>query len=713
MGAVSFSLDTRLVERLRNALPISLLVETGTFKGDTAVAVLPHVERVITIEQSEALWREAAARFAGDARVEVVRGDSATELARIAASLAGQPVVFFLDAHWCVATHTAGKHSQCPLLEELDAIGRLGPQSVVLIDDARLFLAPPPEPHDVTHWPSFDEIVRRLHVLSEQHEIMVVNDVIAFYPPAAREAIHSYAREHGVDWLRARQSLEENDALRHAVEEKETVLHELDEAARQRLEDLHTNVEALRDAHEAVQQTQEALKETQDALRETQDALHETQEALREKQEALHETQEALREKQEALRETQDALHETQEALHETQEALREKHNALIDAQAAVLQKEAALAAKDAALASHEAALRQANNELIAKERVIQGLRRVVEPLVAVKRAVRSVGGMVRPLGGAVRPLAAPWRFLRAQARDARRMLRPRLGVLYQHPPIELGLPQSIPPAGAGLPSISLVTPSFRQAGFIGRTIESVISQAYPRLEYFVQDGGSDDGTVDVLRRYEDKIAGWDSTPDSGQSQAINRAFALTSGEIMGWLNSDDILLPGALNAVGTFFAAHPEIDVVYGHRVLIDGNDAEIGRWIMPPHDDEVLSWADFVPQETLFWRRGAWEKAGGRIDESFRFAMDWDLIVRFRDAGARFARLPRFIGGFRIHPQQKTSAAINEVGFREMNRIRERVLGRVPSPIEVRRAVAPYLLRHLASDLAWRARKRLGATS
>jgi carbamoyltransferase len=91
----------------------------------------------------------------------------------------------------------------------------------------------------------------------------------------------------------------------------------------------------------------------------------------------------------------------------------------------------------------------------------------------------------------------------------------------------------------------------------------------------------------------------------------------------------------------------------------------------------------------------------------------MDWDLIVRFRDVGARFARLPRFIGGFRIHPHQKTSAAINEVGFQEMNRIRERVLGRVPSPIEVRRAVAPYLLRHLATDLAWRARKRLGAAS
>jgi len=99
-----------------------------------------------------------------------------------------------------------------------------------------------------------------------------------------------------------------------------------------------------------------------------------------------------------------------------------------------------------------------------------------------------------------------------------------------------------------------------------------------------------------------------------------------------------------------------------------------------------------------------------GGRIDESFRFAMDWDLLVRFRDAGARFARLPRFIGGFRIHPQQKTAAAIAKIGFEEMDRIRKRALGRVPSRNELRRALIPYLIRHLATDLGWRVKTRLG---
>ena len=146
---------------------------------------------------------------------------------------------------------------------------------------------------------------------------------------------------------------------------------------------------------------------------------------------------------------------------------------------------------------------------------------------------------------------------------------------------------------------------------------------------------------------------------------------------------------------------------------MLIDEDDRQIGRWVMPAHDDAVLSWADFVPQETLFWRRQIWDKAGGKVDESFRFALDWDLLVRFREAGARFARLPRFLGGFRIHSQQKTSASIAEIGFQEMDRIRERVLGRVPSRIEVRNAIAPYMLKHVLSDLPWRIRERLGGAA
>jgi len=259
------------------------------------------------------------------------------------------------------------------------------------------------------------------------------------------------------------------------------------------------------------------------------------------------------------------------------------------------------------------------------------------------------------------------------------------------------------------LPKISIVTPSFKHARFIERTIKSVLNQNYPNLEYFVQDGGSHDGTAEILSYYENQLLKWESRPDSGQSQAINYGFTNTNGEIMAWVNSDDLLLPGTLDYIADYFNQHPEIDVVYGNRILIDENDNQIGRWIMPQHNDDVLSWQDYIPQETLFWRRDIWERAGGCIDESYQFAMDWDLLVRFREAGARFSRLPRFLGCFRIHSHQKTLITINDVGLKEMDRIRERSLGYVPSRNAIRLHTWPYLIRHIITDRWWLIRSSL----
>jgi GT2 family glycosyltransferase len=174
----------------------------------------------------------------------------------------------------------------------------------------------------------------------------------------------------------------------------------------------------------------------------------------------------------------------------------------------------------------------------------------------------------------------------------------------------------------------------------------------------------------------------------------------------MAWLNSDDMLLPGSLAYVGRYFAEHPEVDVVYGHRVLIDTSDREIGRWVMPAHDDEVLSWADYVPQETLFWRRDVWERAGGTLNEELRFALDWDLLLRLRDAGATIVRLPRFLGAFRIHEEQKSSAQVGTLGRGEMDRLRRRVHGRRVSPEETAAATRSYLRRHLLLDKLQRLR-------
>jgi hypothetical protein len=165
----------------------------------------------------------------------------------------------------------------------------------------------------------------------------------------------------------------------------------------------------------------------------------------------------------------------------------------------------------------------------------------------------------------------------------------------------------------------------------------------------------------------------------------------------MGYLNSDDLLLPGALASVGNFFAQHPEVDVVYGHRVIIDEQDREIGRWVLPPHEDRVFIWNNYVPQETLFWRRRLWDSVGAAFDEGLHYALDWDLLLRFRAAGAVFARLPRFLGAFRVHVRQKSLARLADLGEPEMRRVRERLHGRPISRREARRRAFPFLCKHI----------------
>ncbi len=297
-------------------------------------------------------------------------------------------------------------------------------------------------------------------------------------------------------------------------------------------------------------------------------------------------------------------------------------------------------------------------------------------------------------------------------ARDrARYALSPRLGVLHNYPPRPTVVTEhKTAPARwtpkCPLPTVSIVTPSYNQAHFIRATIDSVVGQDYPLLDYWVQDGNSSDDTAAVLAEMLDERdeAGWESVPDDGFADAINRGFVRSSGEIMAWLNSDDVLLPGTVDYVARFFAAHPEVDVVYGHRVIIDGDGDEIGLWVMPPHDDHVLSYADYVPQETMFWRRSIWEKAGGQIDESLDFAIDWDLILRFRAAGATFRRLPRFMGCFRVHETQKTSAEILERGEAEMMKLRARELGRQVDYPEINEEIRSYLKQHVVHHGLWK---------
>ena len=284
-----------------------------------------------------------------------------------------------------------------------------------------------------------------------------------------------------------------------------------------------------------------------------------------------------------------------------------------------------------------------------------------------------------------------------ARASSRSSWLRPPMWTFEQYLPRTLDL-AAFPPAPA-LPAevarIALVTPSYNHARYLDATIDSVLAQNYPNLHYHVQDGGSADGTVERLKARGDRIS-WRSARDNGQSHAINLGFDGVDSEIMAYLNSDDTLLPGTLAYVANFFRAHPDVDIVYGHRVFIDRDGHEVGRAVFPAHDGKTLQYADYIPQETMFWRRRVWDVLKS-IDENFHYAMDWDFILRAQDAGFSFARLPRFLACFRVHDEQKT-AATYDVGAREMQTLRLRCLGFLPSPVQIRGAVAPYVARQLA---------------
>jgi len=173
----------------------------------------------------------------------------------------------------------------------------------------------------------------------------------------------------------------------------------------------------------------------------------------------------------------------------------------------------------------------------------------------------------------------------------------------------------------------------------------------------------------------------------------------------MAWINSDDFYMPGALQFVAEYFARNPDVDVVYGHRVVVNREGQEIARWYLPQHDPEVLRLNDFVPQETLFWRRRIWDKVGG-IDTSFQFAMDWDLLLRFQEAGAKIVRLPYFLACFRVHPQQKTSALISTQGQAEIDALRRRTFGREITPDDLlkNKSLQRYLRKSAWIEQLWK---------
>lgn len=228
-------------------------------------------------------------------------------------------------------------------------------------------------------------------------------------------------------------------------------------------------------------------------------------------------------------------------------------------------------------------------------------------------------------------------------------------------------------------PPISIVTCSYQQGRYLGATIRSVLDQDIPGIEYIIIDGGSSDESVEVIRRHEPGLAYWVSEPDRGQTDALIKGFARAGGDIQGWLCSDDLLLPGALERVLRYFAAHPEVDAVYGDALWIDAE----GRFLRPKKEigfNRFIYLFDhnYIAQPSMFWRRRLYDEVGG-LDPQFNLAMDSDLWERF-SRRTRIVHLPAYLSCMRFYPQQKTRA-LRPAGRLEDDRIRRRsALARLP---------------------------------
>ena len=223
-------------------------------------------------------------------------------------------------------------------------------------------------------------------------------------------------------------------------------------------------------------------------------------------------------------------------------------------------------------------------------------------------------------------------------------------------------------------PKISIITPSYNQGVFLEQTIRSVLEQDYPNLEYIIIDGGSTDTSVDIIKKYADKLAYWVSEKDQGQTDAINKGFKKSTGEIVAWLNSDDVYCPDTLQAVADAFRADPNLDFVFGNKLAVDENEITF-------RDDRHtrFSFAALILQGSIlsqcasFWKRKLFEKHG-YLDESLRFCMDYEFFCRIgQHIKTRYVR--KNFAKFRWHSDSKSST-IQDVRLDEHNMIKNRYL-------------------------------------
>jgi glycosyltransferase involved in cell wall biosynthesis len=232
-------------------------------------------------------------------------------------------------------------------------------------------------------------------------------------------------------------------------------------------------------------------------------------------------------------------------------------------------------------------------------------------------------------------------------------------------------LPEKMPD-GSEWPRLSIVTPSYNQGKFIEATIRSVLLQGYPNLEYIIIDGGSTDNSVETIKKYDKYLFYWHSKKDRGQADAINQGLEKSSGQILGWINSDDVYVKGTFNKIAKAFHFQPNCIVVHGNRILINEIGEVTGWMCLPPFDPKALIYN--VCSETAFWQRAVMKEAG-ILNASLQFAIDLEFFGRLYKYG-EFMKLNEYLGYFRCYSENKSSTMAH-IGREEAAREWRRLFG------------------------------------
>ena len=250
-------------------------------------------------------------------------------------------------------------------------------------------------------------------------------------------------------------------------------------------------------------------------------------------------------------------------------------------------------------------------------------------------------------------------------------------------------------------PKISIVTPSMNQGIFLESTILSVLGQGYPNLEYFIIDGGSTDNSIDVIKKYQDKLTFWCSEKDNGQSQAINKGFSMATGEILAWINSDDILMPQSLFLMAHFYSSSEGRDTLFfGNCIHFEECPSGVisyGSDVAANAEKYDLNICDYIIQPSSFWSKTIWEQVGP-LNESLHYAFDWEWFLKAKEKKINFKPLSTVLSLYRIHDSHKTATG----GVKRMSEI-EKIYNRFSKP-EI-----AILYKSIISDLDTNLKRRI----